>query len=99
MPTLHFIHCKNMGVKIKMSAYPEILKEVQKMPITEQFKLLNTLKNSLSKYVEIEDDEEVSLAEEIVESEKAWQEYVSGKDKGINSQDLKKKLLLIEDNV
>lgn len=33
-----------------MSAYPEILKEVQKMPITEQFKLFNTLKNSLSKY-------------------------------------------------
>lgn len=83
---------------MKMSAYPEILKEVQKMPITEQFKLLNTLKNSLSKYVENE-EEEIILAEEIAESEKAWQEYISGKDKGINSQDLKKKLLLTEDNV
>ena len=81
-----------------MSAYPEILKEVQKMPLTEQFKLLNTLKNSLIKYVENE-DEEIILAEEIAESEKAWQEYISGKDKGINSQDLKKKLLLMQDNV
>lgn len=81
-----------------MSAYPEILKEVQKMPITEQFKLLNTLTNSLSEYVENE-DEEIILAEEIAESEKAWREYITGKDKGINSQDLKKKLLLTEDNV
>ena len=83
---------------MKMSAYPEILKEVQKMPITEQFKLLNTLKNSLSENVENE-DEEIILAEEIAESEKAWREYITGKDKGINSQDLKKKLLLTEDNV
>ncbi|WP_330204996.1 hypothetical protein [Cyanobacterium sp. Dongsha4] len=81
-----------------MSAYSEILKEVQKMPIPEQFKLLNTLKNSLSEYVENE-DEEIILAEEIAESEIAWREYITGKDKGINSQDLKKKLLLTEDNV
>lgn len=73
-----------------MSAYPEILKEVQKMPITEQFKLFNTLKNSLSKYIETEDSEEIILAEEIAESEQAWREYITVKDKGINSQDLKK---------
>ncbi|WP_241681885.1 hypothetical protein [Cyanobacterium aponinum] len=79
-----------------MSAYPEILKEVQKMPITEQFKLFNTLKNSLSKYIETEDSEEIILAEEIAESEQAWREYITGKDKGINSQDLKKKLLIAE---
>lgn len=79
-----------------MSTYPEILKEVQKMPITEQFKLFNTLKNSLSKYIETEDSEEIILAEEIAESEQAWREYITGKDKGINSQDLKKKLLIAE---
>ncbi|PHV63413.1 hypothetical protein WEU38_16140 [Cyanobacterium aponinum AL20118] len=79
-----------------MSAYPEILKEVQKMPITEQFKLFNTLKNSLSKYIETEDSEEIILAEEIAESEQAWREYITGKDKGINPQDLKKKLLIAE---
>ncbi|AFZ55169.1 hypothetical protein [Cyanobacterium aponinum] len=79
-----------------MSAYPEILKEVQKMPITEQFKLFNTLKNSLSKYIETEDSEEIILAEEIAESEQAWREYITVKDKGINSQDLKKKLLIAE---
>jgi hypothetical protein len=69
------------------------------MPITEQFKLLNTLKNSLSKYVEIEDSEENILAEEIAESQEAGQEYIAGKDKGINSQNLKKKRLLIKEEV
>ncbi|MBD2395689.1 hypothetical protein H6G11_15705 [Cyanobacterium aponinum FACHB-4101] len=58
--------------------------------------MFNTLKNSLSKYIETEDSEEIILAEEIAESEQAWREYITGKDKGINSQDLKKKLLIAE---
>ncbi len=81
-----------------MSTYPEIVKEVQKMSISEQFRLLNTLKYSLAQYVEVEDSDEVISQAEIAESEEAWQEYITGKDKGITSSELKKKLSLNQDD-
>jgi len=77
-----------------MTTYFEILKEVQKMPITEQFQLLNSLKKSLEKYKELEETKDIISELEIAESEQAWQDYLTGKDKGISSSDLKKKLLL-----
>ena len=77
-----------------MSTYPEVIKQVQKMSISEQFKLFNTLKNSLAQYIEVEDSDEVISQAEIAESEEAWQEYITGKDKGITSRELKNKLLL-----
>ncbi|WP_373479696.1 hypothetical protein [Geminocystis sp.] len=77
-----------------MTTYFEILKEVQKMPITEQFQLLNSLKKSLEKYKELEETKDIISELEIAESEEAWQDYLTGKDKGISSSDLKKKLLL-----
>lgn len=82
-----------------MSTYPEIVKEVQKMSISEQFRLLNTLKHSLAQYVEVEDSDEVISQAEIAKSEEAWQEYITGKDKGITSSELKKKLSLNQDDV
>jgi hypothetical protein len=82
-----------------MTTYFEILKEVAKMPITDQFQLLNTLKQSLEKYQELEETEDIITELEIAESEEAWQNYLTGKDKGISSSDLKKKLLLNQDDV
>jgi hypothetical protein len=81
-----------------MSNYPEILKEVQKMTISDQFKLLDDLQKALNQDVEVEDTDEVFSQSEIAESERAWQDYLTGKDKGISSSELKKKLL-IKDNV
>lgn len=82
-----------------MTTYFEILKEVAKMPITDQFQLLNTLKQSLEKYQELEETQDITTELEIAESEEAWQNYLTGKDKGISSSDLKKKLLLNQDDV
>lgn len=80
-----------------MNTYPEILKQVQQMSVSDQFKLFNSLKNSLSQYVEVEDSDEVISQAEIAESEQAWQDYITGKDRGISSSELKKKLLLNQD--
>ena len=81
-----------------MSSYPEILKEIQKMTISDQFKLLDELQKALNQYVEVEDTDEVVSQTEIAESEKAWQDYLAGEDKGISSSELKNKLF-IKDNV
>ncbi len=51
-----------------MNTYPEILKQVQKMSVSDQFKLFNTLKNSLNQYIEVEDSDEVISQAEIAES-------------------------------
>ena len=81
-----------------MSSYPEILQEIQKMTISDQFKLLDELQKSLNQYVQVEDTDEVVSQTEIAESEKAWQDYLAGEDKGISSSELKNKLF-IKDNV
>ena len=41
---------------------------------------------------EVAEDDEVISAEEIAESEAAWQDYQAGRDRGISSQKLKLKL-------
>ena len=64
-----------------MSSYPEILKEVQKMTISDQFKLLDDLQKALNQDVEVEGTDEVFSQSEIAESERAWQDYLTGKDK------------------
>ncbi len=81
-----------------MSSYPEILQEIQKMTISDQFKLLDELQKALNQYVEVEDTDEVVSQTEIAESEKAWQDYFAGEDKGIGSSELKNKLF-IKNNV
>ena len=41
---------------------------------------------------EVAEDDEVIAAEEIAESEAAWQDYQAGRDRGISSKELKRKL-------
>ncbi|MGK7930284.1 MAG: hypothetical protein AB4041_02465 [Microcystaceae cyanobacterium] len=51
------------------------------------------LKKLVSQSIKVEGDDETIPIEEIIQSQTAWDDYLSGKDKGISSQDLKRKLL------
>lgn len=73
-----------------MSSYTKVLNEVNKLTITEKLRLLEELKNCLNQSGEFEETEEIISSEEIAESEIAWQDYLSGKDQGVSSRELKK---------
>lgn len=75
-----------------MPTYNEVLNQVQQLSISEQLRLSEELKNILNQGVEVEGDSEVIPAEEIAESEAAWQDYLAGRDRGISSKELKQKL-------
>ncbi|MFB2834328.1 hypothetical protein [Floridanema evergladense] len=68
-----------------MSTYNEVLNQVQQLSISEKLRLSEELKNILNQGVEVEGDSEVIRAEEIAESEAAWQDYLAGRDRGISS--------------
>jgi hypothetical protein len=75
-----------------MPTYNELLNQVQTLTITEQLRLLGDLKNIVEQGVEVEGDDEVISAAEIVASETALQDYFAGCDRGISSKELKLKL-------
>ncbi|MGB5593695.1 MAG: hypothetical protein WBM32_18900 [Crocosphaera sp.] len=72
--------------------YNQVLNQVYSLSLSEQLKLLEELKTLVNQSIEINDDEEISI-EELEQSKIAWEDYVLGKDKGISSKDLKRKLL------
>lgn len=76
-----------------MATYNEILNQVQSLSIADQVLLLEELKKLINPGVEVEDSDEVIPAEEIAVSEAAWQDYLAGRDRGISSQELKRKIL------
>lgn len=76
-----------------MATYNQVLNQVQSLSLSEQLKLLNELKELVSQSIEVDGDDETIPIEEIIQSQTAWDDYLSGKDKGISSQDLKRKLL------
>ena len=75
-----------------MTNYNQVLSQVYSLSLAEKVKLLEELKNLINESVEIDDDEDISR-EELQQSQTAWEDYISGKDKGISSQDLKHQLL------
>ena len=75
-----------------MSTYNEVLNQVQSLTISEQLRLLKELKKIEHQGVEVEGDLEVIPAEEIAESEAAWQDYLAGRDRGISSKELIQKI-------
>lgn len=79
-----------------MPTYNEVLNQVKSLAFTDQRRLLEELKNLVESGVEIEGEDEVIPAEEIAESEAAWEEYLGGSDRGISSKELKSKLYAIE---
>lgn len=79
-----------------MSTYNQILDGVKSLTLTEQRRLLEELKKIVDRGVEVEGDDEVIPAEEIAQSESAWEDYLALRDRGISSKDLKSKLYAIE---
>lgn len=75
-----------------MKTYNDVLAEIQSFSLHEKLRLLDDLKQLLGDVIN-DDDIESELLDL---SATAWQDYVSGKDQGISSQELKRKLL--EDN-
>ncbi len=76
-----------------MSTYNEVLSQVQSLTLAEQLRLLEDLTAMVRLPVQVEGDEnEIVPAEEIAQSEAAWQDYLAGRDRGISSKALKLKL-------
>ncbi|GBF82745.1 hypothetical protein [Aphanothece sacrum] len=76
-----------------MTTYNQVLTEIQSLSLSEQLRLLDELKVLVSHSIEVEGDDETIPIEDIMQSQTAWEDYISGKDQGITSQDLKRKLL------
>lgn len=76
-----------------MTTYNQVLSEIQSLSLSEQLRLLDELKVLVSHSIEVEGDDETIPIEDILQSQAAWEDYISGKDQGITSQDLKRKLL------
>jgi hypothetical protein len=55
-------------------------------------RLFAELKATLPNLVEVEGTDEIISSEEIAVSDAAWQDYISGRDFGISSKELKRKL-------
>jgi len=75
-----------------MTTYYEILSQIENLPLTDKLRLLEDLKTIIKPPVAQKDDDEIIPAEELAESQAAWQDYLSGRDTGITSTELKYKL-------
>ena len=75
-----------------MTTYYEILSQIQNLPLTDKLRLLEDLKTIIKPTVAPKDDDEIIPVEELAESQAAWQDYLSGRDTGITSTELKYKL-------
>ncbi|EPF18369.1 MAG: hypothetical protein EWV58_07875 [Microcystis aeruginosa Ma_MB_F_20061100_S19] len=75
-----------------MTTYYEILSQIENLPLTDKLRLLEDLKTIIKPTVVPKDDDEIIPAEELAESQAAWQDYLSGRDTGITSTELKYKL-------
>jgi hypothetical protein len=76
-----------------MTNYNQVLNQVQSLSITDKLKLLDELKTLVGQPVEVEGDNEVIPSEEIAQSQAAWEDYLAGRDRGISSKELKRRLL------
>lgn len=75
-----------------MPTYEEVLSLVQRLTPSDRIRLLEALTELVCIPVEVEGDDEIIPAEEIIESEAAWQDYLAGRDSGLSSEELKLKL-------
>lgn len=70
--------------------FDSIIKAIPQLAWKQKIQLQKILHQEITK-IELEETEEIITVEEIMASEEAWQNYLSGKDKGISSQELKQK--------
>jgi hypothetical protein len=75
----------------KINSFESLIEIVSSLDFEEKRQLWQILDQEM-RTVKIEDDDEVIAPEEIAISENAWDDYISGRDSGISSQDLKRKL-------
>ena len=75
-----------------MQTYEEILTMVQKLNLDDRFRLLEDLRLLIYEPVMVIGTDEVIPAEVIAESDAALQDYQAGRDPGLASAALKKKL-------
>jgi hypothetical protein len=73
--------------------YIQVLSQIKSLSLSEKLKLLGELKELVNQPVEVEGEDETMPIEEIIQSQRAWDDYTSEKDKGISSQELKRQLL------
>ncbi|WP_013322916.1 hypothetical protein [Gloeothece verrucosa] len=66
--------------------------QVQSLTLTDKLRLLDELKALVSQPVEVEGDEEIISPQEIAQSDAAWQDYLTGRDLGVSSKELKRNL-------
>ncbi|WP_293104227.1 hypothetical protein [Moorena sp. SIO3I6] len=78
---------------MSMTNYNQVLNQIHSLSLSDQLRLLDELKVLVNQAIEVEGDEETIPITEIVQSQEAWKNYISGNDKGISSTDLKRKLL------
>jgi hypothetical protein len=74
-----------------MTTYREILGQIENLSFTDKLRLLEDLKIIIKPTVAQKDEDEIIPAEELAESEASWQDYLSGRDTGITSTELKSK--------
>jgi hypothetical protein len=79
-----------------MTNYIQVLSQIKSLSLSEKLKLLDELKELVNQPIEVEGEDETIPSEKIIQSQTAWDDYINGKDQGISSQELKRKLL--EDN-
>ncbi|ACB51052.1 unknown [Crocosphaera subtropica ATCC 51142] len=84
----------NLKVRQQIQSYIEQLSE-EKLIVAADFLayLVEKEDNEATKKLLNVDDDEYISSEELQQSESAWKDYISGKDKGISSQELKRQLL------
>ncbi len=75
---------------MKPPTYEEVLSLARCLPSHEQAQLLKVLTTLVCRPTEVEGSDEVISFEEIAESEAAWQDYQSGRDRGVSSEELKR---------
>ena len=73
--------------------YIQVLSQIKSLSLSEKLKLLGELKELVNQPVEVEGEDETIPIEEIIQSQRAWDDYTSGKDQGISSQELKRQFL------
>ncbi|NES82209.1 MAG: hypothetical protein F6K10_12850 [Moorea sp. SIO2B7] len=76
-----------------MTNYNQILSQIHSLSLSEQLRLLEELNLLVNQATEVQGEPETISREEIIQSQEAWEDYISGKDQGITSKDLKHKLL------
>ncbi|GEM_PF-758301 len=75
-----------------MLTYEEVLNLAHCLTADEQYRLLEALSGLVHYSAEVEGEDEIVFAQEIAESDIAWQAYQSRQDPGLSSEELKLRL-------